>query len=615
MCGIVGYVGPRDATGPLLEGLHRVEYRGYDSAGVAVLHRRRGQDAELRVHRTAGRVDDLEASLPARWRGTPGIGHTRWATHGEPTVANAHPHTDVSGRIAVVHNGIVENADELREKLAADGVVTTSDTDTEVIAHLVAAAFDDGAPDLEQAVRRALSRVVGTYGLAVLDAGHPDRVVVARNGSPVLLGIGEREMFVASDVSAVAAHVSQVVYLDDGELASVTADGYRTFTLDDRATEKRPSEMDVAELEDSERGEHEHFLAKEIAEQPRAISQALRGRIEERFATVHLGGLNMDVREARAYRRVTVLGCGSAWFAGELGAQMIEDLARMPARAESASEFRYRNPVVEPDTLYVAVSQSGETADTLAAVQELQRKGGRVIGVVNVVGSTIARQVDGGIYLHAGPERSVASTKSFTSTLVAFALLAVHLGRMRDLSPADGRRVLDALAALPSQVQDVLDTERETGTVAAVAAELATRESVLYIGRRHGWAVAREGAQKLKEVSYVHAEAYAAAELKHGPLALVGPELPTVAVVPDDDLFDKNASTLAEIRARRGPIVAVGHRDVPNAGRTLVVPRSEPELDPVLLSVPLQLLAYHAAVALGRDVDRPRNLAKSVTVE
>jgi glucosamine--fructose-6-phosphate aminotransferase (isomerizing) len=593
-----------------------VEYRGYDSAGVAVLHRagRRG-DAELRVHRTAGRVDDLAASLPARWKGTPGIGHTRWATHGEPTRENAHPHTDASGRIAVVHNGIVENADELRAGLAAAGVTTVSDTDTEVVAHLVAAAFDDGAPDLEQAVRRALARVVGTYGLAVLDARHPDRIVVARNGSPVLLGIGEREMFVASDASAVAAHVRQVVHLDDGELASVTADGYRTFTLDDRATDKRPSEMDVAALEAGERGEHEHFLAKEIAEQPRAIGQALRGRIEERFATVHLGGLNMDVREARAFRRVTVLGCGSAWFAGELGAQMIEDLARMPARAESASEFRYRNPVVEPDTLYVAVSQSGETADTLAAVQELQRKGGRVIGVVNVVGSTIARQVDGGIYLHAGPERSVASTKSFTSTLVAFALLAVHLGRMRDLSPADGRRVTDALAALPGQVQEVLDTERDTGAVAAVAKELAACPSVLYIGRRHGWAVAREGAQKLKEVSYVHAEAYAAAELKHGPLALVGPELPTVAVVPDDDLADKNLSTLSEIRARRGPIVAVGHREIAAAGRTLLVPRSEPELDPVLLSVPLQLLAYHAAVALGRDVDRPRNLAKSVTVE
>ncbi|MBW0105462.1 glutamine--fructose-6-phosphate transaminase (isomerizing) [Pseudonocardia sp. KRD291] len=614
MCGIVGYVGPRDAVPVLLEGLGRLEYRGYDSAGLAVLHAPAKGPAELRVRKTPGRVDDLAADLPARFRGSPGIGHTRWATHGEPTAANAHPHTDSSGRIAVVHNGIIENADELRAQLTAGGVEFASDTDTETVAHLVAAAFDDGAADLEEAVRRALHRVVGAYGLAVLDAAHPDRVVVARNGSPVLLGVGDREMFVASDVAAIAGHTRQVVYLDDGELASLTAGGYRTFTLDDRATSKTPSTVDW-DVAGAERGDHDHFLAKEIAEQPRAIERALSGRLEERFATAHLGGLNMDVREARAFRRVTILGCGSAWFAGELGAQLIEDLARIPAHAEPASEFRYRNPVVEPDTLYVAVSQSGETVDTLAAVQELQRKGGRVIGIVNVVGSTIARQVDGGIYLHAGPEMSVASTKSFTSTVVAFALLALHLGRMRDLSPSDGGRIVAGLAALPGQIEQILDDEKRTGEIAAAAAELAPSPSVLFVGRRHGWAVAREGAQKLKEISYCHAEAYAAAELKHGPLALVGPELPTVAVVPEDDLLEKNTSTLAEIRARRGPVLAVGHRDVPGAGRTLVVPRSEPELDPVLLSIPLQLLAYHAAVALGRDVDRPRNLAKSVTVE
>ncbi|RZT88106.1 glucosamine--fructose-6-phosphate aminotransferase (isomerizing) [Pseudonocardia sediminis] len=614
MCGIVGYVGPRDAVPVLLEGLGRLEYRGYDSAGLAVVHKPSKGPAELRVRKTPGRVDDLAADLPARFRGSPGIGHTRWATHGEPTAANAHPHTDASGRIAVVHNGIIENADALRAQLTADGVVFASETDTETVAHLVAAAFADGAKDLEEAVRRALHRVVGAYGIAVLDAEHPDRVVVARNGSPVLLGVGDREMFVASDVAAIAGFTRQVVYLDDGELATLTAGGYRTFTLDDRATAKTPSTVDW-DVAGAERGDHDHFLAKEIAEQPRAIERTLSGRLEERFSTAHLGGLNMDVREARAFRRVTILGCGSAWFAGELGAQLIEDLARMPAHAEPASEFRYRNPVVEPDTLYVAVSQSGETVDTLAAVQELQRKGARVIGIVNVVGSTIARQVDGGIYLHAGPEMSVASTKSFTSTVVAFALLALHLGRMRDLSPSDGGRIVAGLAALPGQIEQILDDEKRTGVIAAAAAELAPSESVLYIGRRHGWAVAKEGAQKLKEISYCHAEAYAAAELKHGPLALVGPELPTVAVVPDDDLAEKNTSTLAEIRARRGPVVAVGHREIPGAGRTLVVPRSEPELDPVLLSIPLQLLAYHAAVALDRDVDRPRNLAKSVTVE
>ena len=608
MCGIVGYVGGQDAVPILLEGLGRLEYRGYDSAGVAVAGR-----GGLKVRKVSGRVADLAADLPARFKGAPGIGHTRWATHGEPTPENAHPHTDMSGRIAVVHNGIIENAEELRAKLIADGVEFTSQTDTETVAHLIAAAFAAGAEDLEQAVRQALRQVVGAYGLAVLDAEQPDRIVVARNGSPVLVGVGEKEMFVASDVAALIGHTRQVVYLDDGELASVTATGYRTFTLDARTTAKSPSTIDW-DVVGAEIGDHAHFLIKEITEQPRTLARTLSGRIDERFATAHLGGLNLSVREAREIRRVKILGCGTACYAGELGAQLIEDLARVPATAEPASEFRYRNPVVEPDTLYVAVSQSGETIDTLAAVQELQRKGGRVIGIVNVVGSTIARQVDGGIYLHAGPEMSVAATKSFTSTVTAFALLALHLGRIRDLSPEQGRRVIAGLQRLPEQVTEILE---QADAIADVAKEVAQSHSVMFIGRRRGWPVAREGAQKLKEVSYVHAEAYPSAELKHGPLALISPELPTVAVVPDDDLLDKNTSTLSEIKARKGPVVALAHRELPTelADRTLVVPRNEPELDPILMSIPLQLLAYHAAVVLGRDVDKPRNLAKSVTVE
>ncbi len=608
MCGIVGYVGGQDAVPILLEGLGRLEYRGYDSAGVAVAGR-----GGLKVRKVSGRVADLAADLPARFKGAPGIGHTRWATHGEPTPENAHPHTDTSGRIAVVHNGIIENAEELRAKLTADGVEFTSQTDTETVAHLIAAAFVDGAEDLEQAVRQALRQVVGAYGLAVLDAEHPDRIVVARNGSPVLVGVGEKEMFVASDVAALIGHTRQVVYLDDGELASVTATGYRTFTLDARTTAKSPSTIDW-DVVGAEIGDHAHFLIKEIGEQPKTIARALSGRIDERFATAHLGGLNLTVREAREIRRVKILGCGTACYAGELGAQLIEDLARVPATAEPASEFRYRNPVVEPDTLYVAVSQSGETIDTLAAVQELQRKGGRVIGIVNVVGSTIARQVDGGIYLHAGPEMSVAATKSFTSTVTAFALLALHLGRIRDLSPEQGRRIIAGLQRLPEQVAEILE---QADAIADIAKEVAQSHSVMFVGRRRGWPVAREGAQKLKEVSYVHAEAYPSAELKHGPLALISPEMPTVAVVPDDDLLDKNTSTLSEIKARKGPVVALAHRELPVelADRTLVVPRNEPELDPILMSVPLQLLAYHAAVVLGRDVDKPRNLAKSVTVE
>ncbi|MCY7343558.1 MAG: glutamine--fructose-6-phosphate transaminase (isomerizing) [Pseudonocardia sp.] len=608
MCGIVGYVGPQDAAPILLEGLGRLEYRGYDSAGLAITTK-----GGLKVRKVGGRVADLAADIPARFKGAPGIGHTRWATHGEPNAENAHPHTDTSGRIAVVHNGIIENAEELRAKLIADGVEFTSQTDTETVAHLIAAAFAAGADGLEQAVRHALRRVVGAYGLAILDAEHPDRIVVARNGSPVLLGVGEKEMFVASDVAALIGYTRQVVYLDDGELATITAGGYRTFTLDDRSTAKSPSTIDW-DVVGAEIGDHAHFLIKEIEEQPRSVERTLLGRVDERFDTAHLGGLNLSVREAREIRRVKILGCGSACYAGELGAQLIEDLARVPATAEPASEFRYRNPVVEPDTLYVAVSQSGETIDTLAAVQELQRKGGRVIGIVNVVGSTIARQVDGGIYLHAGPEMSVAATKSFTSTVTAFALLALHLGRIRDLAPSEGRRIIAGLNALPAQIAEILE---QGSVIADVAKEIAQSQSVLFVGRRRGWPVAREGAQKLKEISYVHAEAYPSAELKHGPLALVSPELPTVAIVPDDDLLDKNTSTLSEIKARKGPVIALGHRQLPVelADRTIVIPRNEPELDPILLSVPLQLLAYHAAVALGRDVDRPRNLAKSVTVE
>jgi glutamine---fructose-6-phosphate transaminase (isomerizing) len=608
MCGIVGYVGPQDAAPILLAGLGRLEYRGYDSAGLAVCTK-----AGLKVRKASGRVADLAADLPVRFKGAPGIGHTRWATHGEPTVENAHPQTDMAGRIAVVHNGIIENADELRAKLAADGVEFTSQTDTETIAHLIAAAFAGGANDLEQAVRSALRLVIGAYGLAIIDAEHPDRIVVARNGSPVLLGVGEKEMFVASDVAALIGYTRQVVYLDDGELATITATGYRTFTLDDRSTAKRPSTIDW-DVVGSEIGDNAHFLIKEINEQPRTIKRTLSGRIEERFDTAHLGGLNLTVREAREIKRVKILGCGSACYAGDLGAQLIEDLARVPATSEAASEFRYRNPVVEPDTLYVAVSQSGETIDTLAAVQELQRKGGRVIGIVNVVGSTIARQVDGGIYLHAGPEMSVAATKSFTSTVTAFALLALHLGRMRDLAPTEGKRIIAGLRALPRQIEEILG---QSDAILEIAKEIAPSPSVMYIGRRRGWPVAREGAQKLKEISYIHAEAYPSAELKHGPLALISPEMPTVAVVPDDDLLDKNTSTLREIKARKGPVIALAHRELgPElADRTLVIPANEPELDPILLSIPLQLLAYHAAVVLDRDVDKPRNLAKSVTVE
>jgi glutamine---fructose-6-phosphate transaminase (isomerizing) len=604
VCGIVAHVGSRDCVPILLEGLARLEYRGYDSAGVAVVTR----SGDLRVHKAKGRVADLSASLPARFKGGPGIGHTRWATHGEPSDANAHPH--VAGTVAVVHNGIIENADELRAKLTAEGAQFSSETDSEVLAHLIARS---GHSDLEEAVREALTAVVGTYGIAVLDARCPDRIVAARNGSPVVLGIGDKEMFVASDLAALVRYTRQVVHLDDGEVATVRADGFRTTTLDARTTTHEPSVID-ADLGSYSADGYTHFMRKDIHEQPRAVERALRGRIEERFHTAHLGGLNFDARQARAIRRVKVLGCGSAYYAGQVGAQLIEELARIPADAEPASEFRYRNPVVEAETLYVAVSQSGETYDTLAAVRELKRKGGRVIGVVNAVGSAIARECEGGVYLHAGPEISVTSTKTFTATCVVFALLALHLGRIHDLSPADGGRVIAGLHELPAQITEVLAQEER---IAAIAKDFTGYAGMFFVGRVRGWPIAREGAQKLKEVSYLHAEAYPASELKHGPLALVGPDLPTVAVVPEDELRDKNISTLGEIKARHGRVLVVGHGtlDARLADDVVEVPKNEPELDPILLSVPLQLLAYHAAVVLGNDVDKPRNLAKSVTVE
>jgi glucosamine--fructose-6-phosphate aminotransferase (isomerizing) len=614
MCGIVGYIGSGDAVPVLVEGLARLEYRGYDSAGVAVL-----APSGLRIHKRAGRVDDLVDTLPKRLKGPVGIGHTRWATHGEPTDGNAHPHTDASGHVAVVHNGIVENAAELRAKLAAEGVAMASDTDTEVIAQLIGLRAAD--QPLEDAVREALSMVVGTYGLAVVDERQPDRIVVARNGSPVVLGVGRRAHFVASDVSALVRHTDQVVHLDDHEMAVVRADAYRTFTLDARPTDKAPATTEVTATNviatAFDLAGHPHFMHKEMHEQPVTVAQTLRGRLDRRFATTHLGGLDLSARDLLGVRRVKILGCGSAYYAGLAGALLIEGLSRLPAVAETASEFRYRNPVIDPETLYVAVSQSGETFDTLAAVQEVKRKGGDVIGVVNAPGSTIAGECGSGVYIHAGPEVSVTSTKSYTSTVVAFALLALHLGRVRDLGPGDGARLIDGLAALPGHIDAVLAGE---DAIAAVARDLvAPASSMFFIGRVGGYAVALEGAQKLKEVSYVHAEAYPAAELKHGPLALVGPDVPTVVVLPDDHLLEKNLSSVEEIRARRGPVIAVTDADaVPDDGRFAAViraPRAEPELAPVVLGIPLQLLAYHAAVALGRDVDRPRNLAKSVTVE
>jgi glucosamine--fructose-6-phosphate aminotransferase (isomerizing) len=606
MCGIVGYVGPQAAAPILVEGLTRLEYRGYDSAGLAVL----GSKGTTVVRRV-GRVRELEAALPKRLTGTVGIGHTRWATHGPATEPNAHPHTSEDGRYTVVHNGIIDNATALRERLTTQGVTFTSETDTEVIAHLVARS---SAETFEERVLDAFERVVGTYAVAVLDRDTPNRIVVARNGSPLILGVGDREMFVASDLSALVRHTSSAVHLDDGEFASVTARGYRTFDRNSENTGREPVEIEVG-LEDVEVGDHGHFMAKEIHEQPETVQRMLRGRLDTRFGTARLDGLNLSPRELRAFKRVKILGCGSAYYVGELGALMIEELARIPAHAEAASEFRYRNPIIEPDTLYVAVSQSGETADTAFAVREVQRKGGQVVGLVNVVGSTIARECDGGIYLHAGPEISVASTKALTHMGIGFALLALILGRVRDLSVADGQRIIAGLERLSGDIERVLADEEH---IARVARELAEAESLFFIGRVRGFPVAREGAQKFKEVSYRHAEAYQTSELKHGPLALIEASRPTVAIIPDDDLTERNVAATEQVLAREGRVVAVTHSGVElgwSAERRIDVPRNEPELDPILFMIPMQLLAYHAALSLGLDIDKPRNLAKSVTVE
>jgi glutamine---fructose-6-phosphate transaminase (isomerizing) len=606
MCGIVGYVGNQNAAPLLVEGLSRLEYRGYDSAGIAVLGSRGAQ-----VFRSVGRVRDLEASLPRRLAGKAGIGHTRWATHGPATENNAHPQTSEDRRISVVHNGIIDNAATLRERLDARGVKLTSETDTEVIAHLVALSE---ASTLEGAVLDTLSRITGTYAIAVLDERHPDRLVVARNGSPLILGVGDHEMFVASDLAALVRHTTSVVHLDDGELATVTASGFRTFSRDEENTAKVPTSIDL-DLEDVGLGSYQHYMRKEILEQPSSIERMLRGRLDERFGTARLDGLNLGPRELRWFRRVKILGCGSAHYVGQMGAAMIEELARIPADAEPASEFRYRNPIIEPDTLYVAVSQSGETADTAFAVQEVKRKGGQIVGLVNVVGSTIARECDGGIYLHAGPEVAVASTKALTHMGIGFAMLALCLGRVRDLSIADGQRIIAGLRSLPDQVLEIISDEPH---IAEIAQGLAGAQSLFFIGRVRGFPVAREGAQKFKEISYRHAEAYQASELKHGPLALIDASLPTVAILPDDELTDRNLAAMQQIAARNGRLVVVTHPGVSLGDPDtpcITVPKNERELDPILLTVPLQLLAYHAALALGHDIDKPRNLAKSVTVE
>lgn len=606
MCGIIAYTGSKDASPILIDGLHRLEYRGYDSAGIALVHRKR-----IRVWKAAGKISMLEQQLPESTPGHCGIGHTRWATHGAPTDANAHPHTDTRLRIAVAHNGIIENADSLREQLMARGVVFSSETDSEVLAHLLA---DYDGP-LIDAMRTLLLKVQGTYGLAAIDRDAPDTVIVARLGSPVILGIGNGEMLAASDMSALARHTQEIVHLDDGEVAELTPAGFQVTTLDARPSQKSSTQLTGA-LADYDKGGYAHYLHREIRDQVEVVQRTLSGRLDARFSTAHLGGLNLAPRDLLNTRRIKILGCGSAYYAGMAGAHMIEELARLPVSAEPAAEFRYRNPVVEPETLYIVASQSGETFDTLAALREIQRKGGFVLGIVNSVGSTIAREVDGGVYMHAGPEVSVASTKAYTSMLTVFALLALMLGRLRDVSPQRGSALVEALQELPEKVRETLELE---ASIAAIAPTLIKAHSAFFLGRTASYPVALEGAQKLKEVSYIHAEAYPASELKHGPLALISSKTPCIVLLPNDELLSKSLTSLEEIRTRGAPIIALTDAEHPRiqelSDQVIRLPSVNSLLQPVLAGVALQLLAYHCALLLKRDIDQPRNLAKSVTVE
>ena len=609
MCGIVGYIGPRQAAGLLLEGLRRLEYRGYDSAGIAVVNGR-----GLKIMKAAGKLSVLENEMKEKMPdGTIGIGHTRWATHGAPTTTNAHPHTDQSGRIAVIHNGIIENSGVIRKALEQRGHTFKSETDTEVLAHLVGELYQG---NLEEAVATALKDVDGAYGLVFISSEEPGVLVAARKGSPLLVGIGENEWFVASDASPLLQYTRSVVYLDDGEMAVLTREGYRVRNLETARISKEVNQIDW-DLTQVERGGYAHFMLKEICEQPESLRNTLRGHLLEEEGTARVTGLNLSDEELKKIERVIITACGTSWHSGIIGEYMLEEMARLPVEVEYASEFRYRNPVVDPHTLVIGISQSGETADTLAAIREAKRRGARTIGLVNVVGSTIAREVDGGIYLHAGPEVGVASTKAFTSQVAALALISLRIARLRNLSILQGRQFIEALQKLPAQVAQILERTSELELLADRF--LRTTRNALYLGRGVNFPVALEGALKLKEISYIHAEGYPAAEMKHGPIALIDENMPVVFIAPRDAVHSKIVSNIEEVKARGGKVLALineGDTEIERlADATFTIPETLDLLTPILTSIPLQLLSYYVAVSRGCNVDQPRNLAKSVTVE
>lgn len=611
MCGIVGYIGKRSASHILINGLKRMEYRGYDSAGWAMI-----ENNKLNLLKQTGKVDHLDRMTPHDMlEAKVGIAHTRWATHGFPNHLNAHPHLDNAEKIAVVHNGIIENYTPLKTKLESDGYHFNSDTDTEVLAVFIGALYEK-LNDLEKAVRYALSEVDGTFGLAVLSSHEPDKIIAARHGSPMVLGIGEGEYIVASDAAAIIQHTNQVVYLADNEMAIVTADGFVTKSIHDNESTEPTIEKIQFDLTQIEKGGYDHFMLKEINEQAETIRNSFRGRLLAESGNVKLGGLTAVKDKIRNAKRIIITGCGTSWHAGLVGEYLIESLAQVPVEVEYASEFRYRNPILSSEDIVLAVSQSGETLDTLAAVKEARQRGATVLGIVNVVGSSIARETEAGIYIHAGPEIGVASTKAFTSQLTVLALFALWLGRMKNLSEPDGIKLANEMLLLPDKVNQVLGTASEIQKIADLYYE---NKNFLYLGRGFNYPLALEGALKLKEISYIHAEGYPAAEMKHGPIALIDENMPVVFIATKDQIYDKVFSNMEEVKARKGKIIAIANygdeRITRIADHVIYIPELPAMLNPILAVVPLQLLAYYIALKLECDVDQPRNLAKSVTVE
>ncbi|MBK8946057.1 MAG: glutamine--fructose-6-phosphate transaminase (isomerizing) [Ignavibacteriae bacterium] len=610
MCGIVGYIGNKNCVPIITNGLKMLEYRGYDSAGIGVI-----QGNNCYIEKKVGKVAFLDEALKnSGISATLGIGHTRWATHGGPSEINAHPHFNSDKTICVIHNGIIENYSVLKKELILEGFNFISETDTEVLVHLVDRFFKRGNT-LFKSVRKALAEVEGAYGICVISSDEPDKMIVARKGSPLVIGIGNGENFVASDVSALVAHTSQVVYLDDNEIAEVTKDGFQAFSIADREIKKEIEEITIS-LDEISKGGFKHFMMKEIMEQPESITNSIRGRILLDEGSVKLGGLLTVQDKLANAKRIIISACGTSWHAGLVAEYMIEQFAEIPVEVEYASEFRYRNPIVQKDDVMIFISQSGETADTLAAMKEAKRRGALVLGVCNVVGSSIARESDAGVYIHAGPEIGVASTKAFTSQLVVFALITILIARKKHMSEIDGKNILKELTLIPEKVEKILQLNDE---IEKIAEKFVNAKNFLYLGRGYNFPVALEGALKLKEISYIHAEGYPAAEMKHGPIALIDENMPAIFLAPKDSVYDKIISNIEEVKARKGKIIAIAsendHEIDSLVDFTIKIPETIRMLMPILNVIPLQLLSYHIAVKKGLNVDQPRNLAKSVTVE